>query len=54
MVVEPDPVADHSYCMLLAFEAVSVCTLLLQRRMKRSIMPFCRGQCGVMNSCRNP
>lgn len=31
VVVELDPIADHAHRMLLAFEAVPVCALLLQR-----------------------
>ena len=54
MVVETDPVSNDPARMLQGLEAVAVRTLLLERAMTRSTMPFCSGLYGVMNSYCSP
>ena len=54
VVVEADPIADPRLaCWKLSKRWRWMhCSLIV--RMTRSTMPFCCGQCGVMNSCRKP
>ncbi|PTQ79316.1 hypothetical protein C8R21_13028 [Nitrosospira multiformis] len=40
--------------MLQGFEAMTLAHCSFNVLIRRSTMPFCCGQCGVMNSCRRP
>jgi len=52
-VVTADPFSDETHGVLLGFE-VMMHSLLFNFRITRSIIPLCRAQCRVMNSCRSP
>lgn len=54
VVVEPDPVGDHVYRVLLSLDAMPLDALRLQRPGR--VRPFrsAAGRAGGMNSCFSP
>lgn len=53
VVVPLDPVPDDAPRLLEGLEPLLTDTLFLETAKNRSMMPFCSGVCGVMNSCSN-
>ena len=50
VVIEADPLSDDTRGVLLGFKAMKMNALLFPIADDASIMPFCCGQCSVMNS----